>query len=331
MLWLWLLGLALASCGDSVAQRPPSESVQGVTISTHRSGQDWGTDNIVPTMEQIRDVGAEWVAIHPYAGIRRDGKVRSRIDPDNPPEYVTRPIREAHALGLKIMVKPHIAYWGSGWSWRGEIEFEEKAHWDRFWADYRAWILTLAEVCSDADGFVVGTELDRTLGHEDQWRQLIAEVRERTDAPLTYAANWTDFERVGFWDALDVIGIQAYFPLVSEPGPSKAQLERAWSQRMSKLRTYADAQRRNVLFTEIGYNRAHQAPIRPWESKSDGPDAEAIQLLCMAVALEAIENEAAVCGAFLWKWFTYPNEYGGNFRVDTPQMKAVVRDVWSGD
>ena len=98
--------------------------IRGITISTHGIGRDWGTDAIVPTLEDIRAVGANWVAIHPYASIRADGSLRwSDIDPDDPPAHIVRPIREAHRLGLRIYIKPHIAYWRSPFSWRGENYF----------------------------------------------------------------------------------------------------------------------------------------------------------------------------------------------------------------
>lgn len=313
----------------SVPGQGASETVRGVTISTHGGGRDWGTDDIVPTMREIREVGANWVAIHPYAGIRENGAVRTRdLSLDDPPEYVVRPIREAHALGLKIVIKPHIAYWGTRFSWRGEIEFDNDEKWRRFWSEYRDWILALARMCPDADAFVIGTELDRTLGHEQRWRELIRDVREITDAPLTYAANWTDYQRVPFWDALDVIGIQAYFPLTNEPDPETSVLVRAWEHRMRELRTYAESQSRNIVFTEIGYNRSRLAPVQPWDSRTDGPDPLPIQLTCMRVALEAIEREPTVVGSFLWKWFTWPNRQGGNFRVDTPEMRAVISSAW---
>ena len=152
--------------------------VRGITISTHGIGRDWGTDAIVPTLENIRAVGANWVAIHPYARISADGTLRwSDIDPADPPAHIVRPIREAHRLGLRIYIKPHIAYWRSPFSWRGEIAFTSDEDWQRFWRSYREWIALLATVCREADGFVVGTELDRMLTFEEEWRGIIAEVR----------------------------------------------------------------------------------------------------------------------------------------------------------
>jgi hypothetical protein len=156
--------------------------------------------------------------------------------------WLTRPIAEAHRLGLKIMIKPHLAYWHSPFSWRGAIEFETEEEWDRFFTTYGAWVSELARICADADAFVVGTELDRTVAHEARWRSIIEQVRRCTDAPLTYAANWDAYQRVPFWDALDVIGVQAYFPLVEQDGlPDARQLEASWRRIATDLESFAPA------------------------------------------------------------------------------------------
>jgi hypothetical protein len=282
------------------------------------------------TMADIRAVGANWVSIHPYGWIRGDGSVRFyRFDPASPPESIVHPIREAHAAGLKILIKPHIGYWGSPFSWRGAIRFESDEAWERFFGEYEEWITLLAEACREADGFVVGTELDLTLDHEAEWRRIIRSVRERTSTPLTYAANWTHYRNVGFWDVLDVVGIQAYFPLSAAPNPDMRSLQEAWQAIMAGLRTYSREQNRKIVFTELGYNRAHRAPIEPWAYRSDGPDAEAMQAQCLRADLDAVETEPAVIGSFLWKWFPNPTPVGRNFQLATPALKAVLRDVWN--
>ena len=304
-------------------------TVRGITISTHGSGRDWGSDAMRPTLEDIRALGANWVAIHPYARISGDGSLQfGRFDPSDPPDYLARPIREAHQLGLSICIKPHIAYWGSPFTWRGEIEFAQAEQWATFWRDYSEWILLLAAACSEADGFVVGTELDRTLPFEAQWRALIADVRTRTAAPLTYAANWSDYERVPFWDALDVIGIQAYFPLADSTDCSEEAIQRGWQRRTDELHTYADAHNRNILFTELGYNQSHRAPLQPWDYATDGDDARPVQIACMRAALQAIEREERIVGALLWKWFPQPRSIGRNFQLAAPHLRAVIAESW---
>ena len=51
----------------------------------------------------------------------------------------------------------------------------------------------------------------------DDWRRLISKFRELCPGPLTYAVNWWgDYDVVEFWDELDYIGINAFFPLTLE-------------------------------------------------------------------------------------------------------------------
>lgn len=323
------LAALLAAANPAPAGTEAGAKVRGIVISTHTDGREWGQDAISGTLEDIRAVGAGWVSTHPYAAIRADGSVRFRpIDPDDPPEWLVRPIREAHARGLKIMIKPHLAYWGSPFAWRGEIEFDSDEAWNRFWAQYTDWIVQVARACRDADGFVVGTELDRTLRFENRWRDLVAKVRGVTGAALTYAANWPDYQRVPFWDAVDVVGIQAYFPVADAPSGRAAVLDAGWADRMDELRRYAAEVNRRVVFTELGYNRAHEAAVRPWGYDTDGPDAEPVQEACLRAALRAFEAEPAVVGVFLWKWFPNPRPVGRTFQLATPRLKTAIRDHW---
>ncbi len=323
-----VLGSLLATA-VSAASPVPRTDVRGITVSTHTSNQGWDNDEIGPTFADVAEVGANWVAIHPYARIAEDGSVtwREAGQPDAP-GYVRRPIAEAHRRGLKILIKPHIGYWGTRFSWRGDIEFATEEQWQRFFVDYEAWIARLAAASTDADGFVVGTELDRTLHREDDWRRVIARVRRESGVPLTYAANWTDYQRVPFWDALDVVGIQAYFPIARSEHPGDAELAAGWQRLLADLVGFSDRTRKRIVFTELGYNRAWRAASAPWEWRTDGPEAEALQGRCLAAALRAIESEPRILGAFLWKWFPRPRSVGRDFQMAAPAIQQVIREHW---
>ena len=333
---LGLLSFAMASAvGPDSASKPVAEDahsvVHGMTISCRGSGRIWGSDEMVATMAELKSMGVNWVTIHPYAGIRGDGTVGgsriNRMYQDT--TWLIRPIVEAHRLGLKIMIKPHIAYWGSSFSWRGEIKFDTAKQWQRFFETYQQWITMVAQLSKDADAYVVGTELGSTVHYEKNWRQIIAAVRQEFRGPLTYSANWDRFEKVPFWDALDIISIQSYFPLVDQPGlPTQEELEQAWGRLTGRLERYAAKHDRKILLAELGYNRSAQAALRPWESRQGGEHAEEIQRRCLAAALKSVDESDAIVGAFLWKWF--PGEYRGrgSFLKSTPTMRTVIREHW---
>ena len=308
-------------------------AVLGMTVSCPTWGWEWGSDAMVDTLDELAGLGVNWVAIHPYGGIRNDGSIRFReIDAADPPDWLARPIREAHVRGMKILIKPHIAYWGSQWSWRGEIAFPSEETRGRFFADYERWIGQLAAASRGADAFAVGTELDKTIQHEAEWRRVVAKVRSHYEGPLTYAANWTDFQRVPFWDALDAVGIQAYFPIVTEEGedqgmPSPAQLDAGWRDVMRDVRALSERVGKPVVFTELGYNASSEAAATPWKYETGGEGAAEVQARCLEAAMRAMDGEPSVVGAFLWKWFP-GRAVPSDFSHQTPTMRSVIERNW---
>jgi hypothetical protein len=341
MIAAWLTAV-LAVLGPLAAGAPHAPAgaasdplrVRGMTVSCQTWGWEWGSDEFASGLDELAELGVNWVAIHPYAEIEADGTVRARglEDPANPPRWITRPIAEAHARGMSIFVIPHIAYWGSPWRWRGEIDFTDEASLERFFRTYGAWIAAVAHAACEADGFAVGNELDRLIVHDARWREVIALVRAQTRAHLTYASNWSDYARVPFWDALDAIGVQAYFPISQSADPSDDELEEGWKRVIAEVRAVHQRTGKPVVFTELGYNVSPNAARTPWTYDSargdQRPAAEDLQRRCLAAALAAIEPEHDwLRGAFLWKWFVGPIRHG-NFLMTTEPMRAVIAAAW---
>ena len=312
--------------------------VRGMTISCQTWGWEWGTPGFAQELDDLQGLGANWVAIHPYASVRADGSLGWReIDAERPPDWLRVPLEEARRRGMGLLIKPHLAYWGSPFSWRGEIRFDEPAAKARFFADYERWIVELARATRGAQAFAVGTELQGMLADDAQWREVIASVRAATDARLTYAANWDSFSRVPFWDALDAVGVQGYFPLSDEPNPGVDALRQGWSRALDELRGVHERTGKPVVFTELGYSCSLEAARRPYAYGQAAPEdrerAGRLQARCMNVALAMLEDERAwLRGAFLWKWFVgEPGRGDGDFRVDAPHMRAVLTEAWGLD
>jgi hypothetical protein len=69
---------------------------------------------------------------------------------------------------------------------------------------------------NDVERFCVGTELEGTAVQEARWRNVITGTLGVTGiytGPLLYAESWTYTNTVMFWDLLDYIGIDAYYPV----------------------------------------------------------------------------------------------------------------------
>jgi hypothetical protein len=305
-----------------------------MTISCQTWGREWGTDEFAAELDTLAGLGVNWIAIHPYASIRADGTVSWReLDPENPPDWIARPIREAHARGLSILIIPHLAYWGSPFSWRGEIDFEGEEALARFFETYERWIVEVARATRGADALSVGNELERLVRHEARWRQLIAKVRGATDARLTYAANWTAYQTVPFWDALDAVSVQAYFPLSDAEDPTEAQLVAGWKPVLARLRAFSKKTGKPIVFSELGYNASLDAAREPWaynqERGTERARAEALQGRCLQVALNTIDPEREwLRGAFLWKWFVGRTR-GENFLLNRAPLPSAISAAWA--
>ena len=144
---------------------------------------------------------------------------------------------------------------------------------------------------------------------------------------LTYAANWDNFTEVRFWDLLDYIGVDAYFPLSPDKVPSVRSLVRLWkepAQRIEFLHTYY---KKPVLFTEFGYRSIDNCAWKHWEFEHV-PHHERVNLAAQQNAYRAFFEyywqRDWFAGVFIWQWYTNHARAGGSADSDfTPQNKPA--------
>jgi hypothetical protein len=207
----------------------------------------------------------------------------------------------AHEAGMAVTLKPQVGI-RSG-SWIGEAQPADLA---AFWADYRTMLLHYADLAEQigANTLVIGTEMRTLSSNERLWRPLIAELRQRFHGALTYAANFDEFGRVPFWDALDYIGVDGYFALADpvDPAPPVPNLVSAWSFRgyLAQLAAVSRRTGKKVLFTELGYRGTHTTAVHPnrWDVV-DVPDPQA-QANAYEAFYQAVARQPWVAGVYWW-------------------------------
>ena len=310
---------------------PVAERLRGVTVSCQTWGWEWGDPAMARTLDDLRALGANAFSFHPYARIAADGSVRWRAEEH--PAWIARPLAWAQERGLTAMLVPHLAYWGSPFKWRGDIDFTDPAAWDRFFADYERWIVGLARLAEEGGAplFCVGLEYSHAQKFDARWRRIIAAVRAVYRGRLTYGANWNEIEDVPFWDALDHVGVLAYFPLSTAADPTAHELTAAWTKREGELAAVSARTGKSVLFVELGYDARDSAAARPWAD--DGPvsaHARALQGRCLAAGLRVCERAPWLAGVFLWKWFPdLPGHERETFDLRAPEPRAVISAAWA--
>lgn len=235
-------------------------------------------------------------------------------------------IEKAKSSGLKIVLKPHITVLSG--SFRGFIEPENPELWFK---NYKAVCLYYARLAQEQgiDLFVIATELSSMTKrrYEPYWRDIIREIRRVYKGPLTYAAWWTEWNRIGFWRELDFIGVDAYFPLgLPGSGGDRERLSRVWKKRyIPELKSLAFAYGKPVLFTEIGVTSQKEAYVIPWNYKKLNKVDLQGQVEYLAGFLDAFRDETDwFAGFLLWIWTSDPDAGGLDDRGHSVQNKPAL-------
>lgn len=289
----------------------------------------WWNDAYVTPLGQaqldaLAATGARWAALTPTSYMKGAHESAIYADRRTPTDDSVRAaMRRLKARGVKVAVKPHVDVDDGGP--RSRIL---PADADAWWRDYSALTLRYARLAAEerADMFVVGTELFRLDGapFRRRWEGLIAQVRAVYPGPLTYAANWYNAAAVGFWPALDYIGVDGYFPL---PGGSNVGvLKKSWLLYEPALAAMARASGKPVLFTEVGLASQKGANHRPWDYSEYGPLDLDVQRAYMQAFLEVFQDKPWFAGFWYWAWDM--DEFGGpkdkSMRVKGKPALAVL-------
>jgi len=330
-----LSGLLLISAAipSRAGQSAPLPLFKGVTVSCQTWGIEWQMPEMETALDELKSLGVNSIAIHPYAQIREDGHVISGRRSGASTTHITTPLRWAHERGMSTMLIPHIAYWGTKFLWRGEINFATPEEWNTFFDEYETWIVQMAALAEaeHAEVFCVGLEYSYAQKYDEHWRKIIAAVRAVYHGKVTYGANWNEYAEVKFWDALDYIGVLAYFPLTKTADPSAAEIAAAWEKRCAELERFSKQNGKQFLFTEIGYNESSRAATEPWAFKTGGEHATEIQARCIDIALGLPAKHPFLAGMYWWKWLPeIPHHEQENYRLQTAPIKALIAKHWKG-
>jgi hypothetical protein len=232
----------------------------------------------------------------------------------------------AHSKGIKVMLKPHL--WLGWGQFTGDLNFEKESDWKIFEESFKEYILTFARLAESekVEVFCIATEMgSHVQGREDYWFGLISDIKKVYKGKLTYAENWDCFEKVPFWEELDFIGVDGYFPLSDEREPSVNQLNQGWKTYLKKLDKYAAKQQKSILFTEIGYRSNDYSTEKPWETDYSKPKNESLQAKAYQSFFESAWKQSWCAGAFIWKWFPTEIDHFHERETFSPQGKMAEK------
>ncbi|MEV6550788.1 hypothetical protein AB0M57_19075 [Streptomyces sp. NPDC051597] len=304
--------------------------VRGMTLPSW-SADDYDSPRAEAYLRDIAHTGARWVVFTPtwYQRTTRDSEQHPTEETASDAS-LRRITALAHRAGLQVMLKPHVDLVDGGD--RAGIRPADRAAW---FTAYEKFITHYAALAHETgtERFVVGTELAGVSADAAPWRRVIAAVRARYRQPLTYAANYDEYARVPFWPELDVIGIDAYWPLGEAPTADAARLGRAWQPVAEELAAFSGRQHRKILFTEAGYTSQRGSTTAPYSwtvSRRAAPDEQAAGYRALLDTFTGRDWWAGVCW---WMWDDWPDSGETPARLAyTPHGKPaeeVLRAHWA--
>lgn len=282
--------------------------------------------------ESIKQVNANYICLMPFAFGEFDTPELA-FDREfqwwgEKTEGIIASINYAREKELKIMLKPHL--WFSHGDFTGDFVLNNEADWQTWEENYMNYILYFARLADslDVEMFCIGVELKGFVAERPTfWNNLIDTVRNVYKGKLVYAANWDNYPNIPFWEKLDYIGVDAYFPLSEEKTPGVEALKTGWVNHLDELNAIRMQVNKPVIFTEYGYRSIDYTGSTPWN-----PEDGDVNLTAQKNAYEALYEAAWakdwIVGGFVWKWRAGHETAGGSENSNyTPQNKPAEETI----
>ena len=301
------------------------------------------------TLDMSQKTNANWVSLSPLIAIE-DVSMQSlpykyRFPVSNEIYKMRVIIPRVSNSGLQnIMLKPLTSFGSvkdSGF-W-GDFYVDTEEEWlevERAYGAFYYAFAKLSEEFPEVKLLSIGTELREFTKRRPQFfKALIAKIR--ADFPslkLTYASNWDEYQSVSFWEDLDYIGVNPYFPLVNKKVPTLNEMKQAFVPIKNDLKNLSCIYGKPILFTEYGFRSIDYAAWKSWllEDISNSSYNFEVQNNAYTAFYDTFWDENWVAGGFFWEWkilepgiTNNPNENG--WYVNDKPVEKIIMDRYSNE
>jgi hypothetical protein len=321
---VFILGAVWGGQGDG----PRTKLQKGISYAAWGRGL-YSLPQSDASLSELAETGANWISLIVTCYQDKIGSTSIFASETTPTDAdLIHAMNRAHSLSLKVMLKPHLDLWKDPSHWRGEIglEFDSETQWKEWFSSYWGFIEHYAALADEkgADQFCVGTELAGTSGRDPDWRRVVSGIRALYSGPIAYAANHSGEEvSLTWWDAVDFIGVDAYYPLANTNTPTHRELMAAWKPHIEQLAALAAKWQKPLLLTEIGYRSLDGAASQPWNWQISGEVDLGEQAMCYRAAIDAFSPQPWLSGIFWWDWGPDPLAGGLDDDGYTPHRKPA--------
>lgn len=282
---------------------------RGLAIQLH-GGRDV-YDKYHRLIPEVADLGADTVLLVVPAWQDHAGSLDLHMDAHKTPDAqeVGKLCDLARDHGLRVILMPIVLLSNPrNNEWRGRIVPSDR-DWNAWFKRYTQFVLHFAKTAERhrAEVFMVGSELIKAEPYTEQWRRIIAEVRQHYRGKLAYSANWDHYQidKIGFWPELDYVGMTSYYELAAGPNPTIEELDAKWAKFKERILTFQREVRKPIIFTEVGWCSQEGAAHEGWNYYANQNATEAghrEQALLYESFIKTWARAPGVGGIIWWEW-----------------------------
>lgn len=342
--WLILLLVAVSTVmfgGSARADSALTGWHKGVLVQPANS-TDYASSNFQQSMRNVAANGANYVTL--VIPLQQTNIYSSdvRTSGDTPTDAsLVSGINYIRSLGMNVSITLHDN--PQDRQWRAFINPTDRNAW---FYNYGLLVNHYGDIgqANGAAELVIGTEMSSLTNpninsaNTAGWNGIIFNARTHFKGLMTYSAQhggyMGDAKELGFWPALDEIGISAYYGMGNR-GASVADMKAKWSQiDANELKQLATTYNKPIIFTEVGYVSGTNSLSDPGSAYSNpGSPDMTDQANAYEALLQYWSGSSYFRGVQFWDWSTNPAAGGSNDTGYTPQGKTaeqVMKRWFSG-
>ena len=325
---------SLVGIASPARSAPPQKEYAVALRATHGPDQ-LGNAATQRSMVEAKKAGVNTV-VFIYEWCQKDQNASSmRSCPNTPSGASLRlAIHHAQALSLKTVVAIHQE--AQNGVWRGKFCPQNRPQW---FVNEQSMLIHVGQIAqvTHASEYIVGAEMPcLTLDSHDsanssQWRSLIGHVRSVYSGLVSYTAqrdsnldSYSEIDKIDYWDALDVIGASAYYPMKVTSPVTVQKLQDQWEA--IDQRSYgplAQTWHKPIVMTEVGFRSVSGAHEDPYDWQRAGMLDLQEQARDYEAVLRFVRSSSNVMGVHLWEWNPDPLAGGSKDKSYSPQGKPA--------
>lgn len=210
-------------------------------------------------------------------------------------EELINMIRYAKSKGIRVALKPTVNC--KNGVWRAYISFFEKdvpcePKWENWFASYTEFQTHYAKIAEaeQCDLFIAGCEMVMTEHRSEEWRNVIAAIRNYYHGPVSYNTDKYQEENVTWWDCVDMISSSGYYPIDQ------------WEQELDRIERVVQKFKKPFFFAEAGCMSRKGSSMVPNNWANQGALRLEEQPDWYRAMFEACAKRSWVNGFAMWEW-----------------------------